>query len=389
MIGLAATGHVARVAAEVASMGAQRPGPINCDLFTTSPALRRWSVAVLSISLFWLSAAESFAAEPDPIERTALDQEVDAAVQRGITFLVSQQQPSGGWKIDSFGGEATSATSLALMALLAAGAVPNEPPYARTFHDGMEYLLKHQTDEGLLIDKHGHGPLYCHGISTLLLAEIAGMVEPAQQERCRRALEQAVLLLLQSQAVAKPNRHAGGWRYTPRSLDSDLSVTAWQLLALRGARNIGCDVPAESIDAAVAYVRQCGDRRGGYGYQPGAGTTPILTGAGLTALQVCGVEDRDELDAAAQLLAERLPQPDDGYYFYGVYYSSVGLHRFGTDVWPTAKKRLFQRLLKEQLADGSWLPEHGPERALGKTYPTSMAVLALTVEYGYLPVYQK
>jgi len=41
------------------------------------------------------------------------------------------------------------------------------------------------------------------------------------------------------------------------------------------------------------------------------------------------------------------------------------------------------------LANGSWLAAHESERSLGPAYSTSLAVLALSVEYGYLPIYQR
>ena len=62
-------------------------------------------------------------------------------------------------------------------------------------------------------------------------------------------------------------RDAGGWRYSVYGSDADLSVTGWQLLALRAAKNVGCDVPSDRIQAAVDYVRKCYDpRTGGYTY---------------------------------------------------------------------------------------------------------------------------
>ena len=35
--------------------------------------------------------------------------------------------------------------------------------------------------------------------------------------------------------------------YTPDSRDSDLSVTIWQLMALRSAKNAGLQVPGKAI----------------------------------------------------------------------------------------------------------------------------------------------
>lgn len=345
-------------------------------------------------SLLIVSGLTVPVAADDPAARllqpTALDREVDAAVVRAVSFLVEAQRPSGGWQLDAYGGETTSMAAFSLMALLAAGHTPGEEPFAGTFRRGVGYLLAHQQPTGLIVDRFEHGPLYCHGISTLLLAEIAGQTEPAQSPAVRKALEQAVHALLEAQAVPKDMRHDGGWRYTLSARDSDLSVTAWQLLALRAAKNVGCDIPADAIDRAVGYVKRCETRqRGGFGYQPGSGMSTTMTAAGITALQVCGVGDSPEAVAAIPILATRLPRSRERYYFYGSYYSAVALHQHGGDIWETAKEPLFRELLQRQNRDGSWTGADDSERGFGKIYATSLAVLALTVEYGYLPIYQK
>lgn len=344
-------------------------------------------------SLLWcLLAPVSQAADPPGglLQPTVLDREVDKAVVKATGFLVEAQRPDGGWQLDSYGGETTSMAALSLMALLAAGHAPGEEPYAGTFRRGVDYLLAHQQPSGLIVDKFQHGPLYCHGISTLLLAEIVGQTEPAQAARTRKALEQAVYALLEAQAVPKSPRHAGGWRYSLAVNDSDLSVTAWQLLALRAAKNAGCDIPADSIDQAVDYVKRCADRRrGGFGYQPEGGNSTTMTAAGITALQVCGAHDAEELQAALPVLRMRLPRYRDRYFFYASYYSSVALHQHGGDDWTVAKEALFRELVGRQATDGSWVAPDGSEKPFGKVYATTLAVLALTVEYGYLPIYQK
>lgn len=345
------------------------------------------------LATLWCALATA-AAAADPtgslLQPTVLDREVDKAVVKAAGFLVEAQRPDGGWQLDSYGGETTSMAALSLMALLAAGHAPGEEPYAGTFRRGVDYLLAHQQPSGLIVDKFQHGPLYCHGISTLLLAEIVGQTEPAQAARARKALEQAVYALLEAQAVPKAPRHAGGWRYSLAVNDSDLSVTAWQLLALRAAKNAGCDIPAESIERAVDYVKRCADRRrSGFGYQPDGGNSTTMTAAGITALQVCGAHDAEELQAALPVLRTRLPRYRDRYYFYASYYSSVALHQQGGDDWPAAKETLFRELVGRQASDGSWTAPDGSEKPFGKVYATTLAVLALTVEYGYLPIYQK
>ena len=54
--------------------------------------------------------------------------------------------------------------------------------------------------------------MYCHGISTLMLAEIVGMAQdPVLASEARSALEKAVDLILKAQEVAKNRDNAGGY----------------------------------------------------------------------------------------------------------------------------------------------------------------------------------
>ncbi|MBW3543891.1 MAG: terpene cyclase/mutase family protein, partial [Planctomycetes bacterium] len=191
-----------------------------------------------------------------------------------------------------------------------------------------------------------------------------------------------------AQAVPKGARHEGGWRYGPSSDDSDLSVTGWQVLALRAAKGVGCDVPAEAIDRAVDYVKNC-HQFGGFAYQPGNGVTPTRTGTGILCLEVCGQHHTPEALAAADYLLRRPLQYSDSYFYYGAYYVAVGLFKVGGQHWEQARGQLFATLLENQMPNGSWFPDNGSERGVGDIYSTSLAVLALAVEYRYLPIYQR
>ena len=51
--------------------------------------------------------------------------------------------------------------------------------------------------------------------------------------------------------------------------------------------------------------------------------------------------------------------------------------------------KLVKVLLDHQDKDGSWLAGGGNDRSGGRVYCTSMAVLALAIEYRYLPIYQR
>ena len=321
-------------------------------------------------------------------ERTEREKQIDVAISKALDHLAKRQNPSGAWALDQF-GEQTSATSLAVMAFLAAGHVPGEGPYDLHIQRGVRWVLDQQQANGMLLGARGHGPMYSHGISTLMLAEVAGMTDGALAERCRDALKKAVRLILSAQAIRKDPGNAGGWRYSPNSPDSDLSVTGWQLLALRAAKNLGCDVPAEQIDEAVKYVKRCSSNNRGFGYQPNSGSSPTRAGTGILCLEICGVHHSPETLGAALYLLQNPLRADQEWFFYGVYYCTVGMFQVGGKQWEQSKGHMIPLILNLQAEDGSWSGRQGTERPLGTVYATSLSVLALSVEYQYLPIYQR
>ncbi len=327
-------------------------------------------------------------------ERTPQQERVDRAVSNALRFLAREQQPSGAWRIDAY-GDSTAGTSLAVMAFLAAGHVPGEGPYGDKISEGIQWVIHQQRPDGMLVaQRASHGPMYSHGISTLMLAEVVGMMEKRQAKGCRKALERAVEVIIKAQDVPKARNHEGGWRYSPASPDSDLSVTGWQLLALRAAKNVGCDVPKKNIDRAIAYVKNCSSD-GGFTYQPGQRPTAVRTGTGLVALEVAG--DHDEVDgkrvhsaaalSAANYLLRRPLHWNEQHFFYGVYYCSVGMFKMGGKYWEDTQPVIENLLISTQHLDGSWLGR--AEGRYGRTYCTAMAVLALAIDYRYLPIYQR
>lgn len=323
-----------------------------------------------------------------PLSAVAVeDQAVDDGIVNALRFLAQQQQPNGSWKIE-LTGDSTAATSLAVMAFLSAGHVPGEGPYGQAVDRGISYVLGHQKPTGMIVEATGHGPMYDHGISTLMLSEVAGMTPREQSLQVRKALEKAVSVILKAQQVRKAAREAGGWRYQPNSPDSDLSVTGWQLLALRAAKDIGCDVPADNIELAVGYVKKCGNGRG-FGYQPGNGPTSTLTSCGVLALQVCDHHADVEVTNGIDYLQRQPLLFDEPWFFYGVYYNAISAYKYGGPEWERTKAQLFRELLSNQQPLGSWRARNNNESTQGQIYATSMAVLALTVEYGYLPIYQR
>ncbi len=344
-------------------------------------------LALVAIALL----ASPLRAQDVPAVTTASDPRADLAIKKALDYLNSSQKPDGGWESGNF-GEATSVTSLAVMAYLSAGHVPGEAgPYRESIDRGIRYVLKHQKPNGLLVSNSSHGPMYCHGISTLMLAEVAGMAPTSEMaSEIRPALARAVELILKAQARKKSPDQEGGWRYQVDSMDSDLSVTGWQVMALRAAKSAGCAVPSEPIDKAVSYIKKCAHKdQGGFGYQPGGGPNNPRTGTGTLSLEICGEHGSPEAVAGAEYLLKHPPQWSSDYFFYEVYYAPQAMFQVGDKYFRGYYPKLTKVLLDHQDKDGSWLSGGGNDRSGGRTYCTATAVLALAVEYRYLPIYQR
>src|SRR5262249_25299243 len=147
-----------------------------------------------------------------------------------------------------------------------------------------------------------------HGICTLMLAEVVGMTDSKKSDEVRTKLEKAVAIILRAQRGS--GYHKGGWRYRIVGDDADISVTGWQLMALRAAKNVGCDVPPERIEWAVEFIKKCHEPySGGYKYMPGSQLTVACTGTSVLALELCGKEyhrSPESLKAGAFLLKNEL-----------------------------------------------------------------------------------
>ncbi len=321
----------------------------------------------------------------------------DEAVDRALAFLASQQKPNGAI---TDAGNPHAMTALAILAAAATGHPPGTPDAIGVMaRKGLEYLLAdgQQRPNGYY---GGDGSrMYGHGIVTLTLAELLGMGPDAETDRRIQArLEKAIELILWSQDRKDRNdsQNFGGWRYEPDSRDSDLSVTIWQLMALRAAKNAGMDVPKEAIEKAVAYLRRTfkeverrGQKAGGCGYQPGRGPTYTSASYGLLAMQVCGLYTAPEVEAAAAFLRQEKLDWNDRFFLYGTYYYAQGMYQRGGEDALISRRNVEEVLLSKQNEDGSWQAPHGEERNAGRVYGTSMAVLALAVKYHYLPIYQR
>ena len=330
-----------------------------------------------------------------------VEDDVDRAVSEGVDFLVQSRRNDGA--ITDRGHE-IAMTSLAIMAMASIGIEPGEPnERGLVMKEAIDFVLRdgHQDSKGYYGGRDG-SRMYGHGITTLMLTEMLGMgATPEQNQKIHESLEKAINLILDAQSVPKSANLAGGWRYQPGSPDSDLSVSVWQLMALRSAKNDGLDVPAKAIEKALEYLRnsyasprdrngQPRDKISGFSYTPSHHhPTFTMTAAGLLAMQVCGQYDSPLVSGAAQWLLQNPPKSSVRFFHYGIYYYAQGMHQAGGKYAKEADELVSGVLLDSQRSNGSWLARGGEERNVGAVYSTAMSILSLSVRYHYLPIYQR
>ncbi|MSR53211.1 MAG: prenyltransferase [Gemmataceae bacterium] len=342
-------------------------------------------------------------ARAEPPKREAFEIAVDNAMH----YLANAQNPDGSWPSGQFGGRGINGggrdpaiTALCVMAFLSSGHVPGEGKYGGNIERGIKYVSDSQQQNGVFSGQQfGMTVMYSHGICTLMVAEVIGLTSDRQQAaRLREQLAKAVKLINSAQSRNAP--HTGGWRYSITASDADISVTGWQVMALRAAKNVGCDVPATVIDRAVEYVKSCYDpATGGYRYTTHSHVTVPCTGASILSLELCGKQyhkSEQSLNAASFLCQERnLLTQDRPHFFYGIYYAAQAMFQIGGEYWKLYRGFLHAQLLTEgrrsypQRPGGFWVSTSPDDANAGTNYCTAMAVLALTVEYRFLPIYQR
>jgi hypothetical protein len=337
-------------------------------------------------------------ADPRPeskIDFREIDARTEAAIQKGLLWLASQQNQDG-----SFGREREyklAITSLAGLAFLAGGSSPDRGPYAKMILAAQEYVLSKQTVQGLITDSR----MYTHGFATLFLSQLYGMSpQPADQDRLRLALTLAIRLIERIQL------DSGGWYYEPNraSDNSDISVTICVVSALRAARNSGIQVNVDVVRRARECVQKAYFKdTGGFAYRvfndghPSPGHAFPRTAAGTCILYYLGDYDAPQVKGGADYILARKPTagfmpPGDHYYryfyYYGMFYATQAMYQAGGRHWEEWFPALRTDMLSRQNpATGAWNTLDSYVRE--ETYATAMALLCLEIPNRLLPIFQR
>jgi hypothetical protein len=392
----------------------------------------RWSVMVVAAMLFglalWLpavaqTAGGNGAAAPAGGGETsgsvlALERQhqTEAAVDRALAWLATQQQADGSFKAPDGGQPAI--TALCTLAFFSRGHRLDQGPYGELIRKGVEFTLSCQETSGLIckeipgpvypghpfiprVTAPEHNGLYNNAISGLMLTEAYGQSDRETAARIRQAVNRALDATVHFQNL--PKRHQcdeGGWRYVREwgDADADISVTSWQLMFLRSARNNGFEVPSATVAQGLAYVKRCfDDRKGTFSYSllEHYGTFRSTAGMGILSLSLAGEHDSEMAKRAGEyILSGDFRQYNNstvnGRYHYALFYCTQATFQLGGRYWREFYPPVVQTLLDNQARNGSWQPESSSlETVFGNAFTTSLMVLALTTPDQLLPIFQR
>ena len=316
----------------------------------------------------------------------------EAAVEAGLAWLAAHQAVDGSWRCDLSGcrcdggcrdagsiASTTASTAIALLPFLGAGSTHEDGAYRETVSRGIYYLasrLQATPRGGDLCE----GTMYGQGLATLALAEAYGMTG---DDLVRDLVVQCIRFIETSQ-----DQYTGGWRYLPGQ-PGDITVTAWQVAALKSGELAGLTIPSPAVGGAVRFLDRVQSMQGAaYGYRsPSAKHS--TSAIGLLCRMYTGWKPGDEpLDRGVARLAAKPPNPNE---VYTNFYLSQLLLQAGSEGWPRWNAKLRDGLVRLQSRvgheTGSWFLDDPETAAGGRLAHTALALLTLEVYYRLLPIY--
>lgn len=354
---------------------------------------------LLGLGLVFVSVAvraeDPFVKFGDPVPR-----DVREIYDTGLRYLLKTQDASGAWK-SPHGSPAP--TGMGLMVLLASGEDPNFGPYRVPIRRALRAIINAQDGGVGYIGGEGNPSMYHHGFAMLGLAEAYGVVddrslwtEPGAQGGGGqgRSIGKALELAVRAAATANKKNPTGGWHYGPEMPSADTSVSGAVLMGLLAARNAGIEVPDETIDRAIRYYVSMTGGNGNVGYSGGAGNgTEATTAIGVLVFSIARRQAvpqykaaktyLEKASAAGAVVGNRQMGVRGQGSSYEHYYRAQALFQSDLATWEKWNAGLIKVLKSQQAKDGSFTMSYGAD------VDTPLTLLALAVNYKFLPVYER
>ena len=365
--------------------------------------------------------------------------ESEHAVALALEWLARQQKPDGRWVLheDQRVKFPIGATCLALLTFLGAGETHLHGEYQEVVEKGFAFLLGPQGGE---LTEHGWmfrddrasswldgDTMYSHGLAAICLCEAYAMTDDS---RLFQPAQEALRYIEYTQ-----DRRGGGWRYVTRQR-GDLSVTGFQIMALKSANLNDMKVSKETVLDAIRFLDAMSSESGTYyGYTaPGESLSEgmySMTAVGLLCRIYLGwshenpslmrgvqyladhgpslghidwLKDLEvgllQVDGVAEWIENTTRKPGEeltresirNLYvdIYYNYYATQVLHHYGGPEWEQWNEVMRDFLVETQTTEGnargSW--EFQTNWGSGSSlYATTMAAMTLEVYYRYLPLY--
>lgn len=308
------------------------------------------------------------------------DEHIAAALQ----WLARQQLDDGGWR---FGGphvggmmvEArNAATALALLAFLRSGQTHQAGKYQEVVGAGLEFLLeriKLNAEGGSFVEPGG--TMYSHALASIALCEAYAAT---RDKRLLGPAQKTIDFITSAQDPV-----GGGWRYESRQA-GDISVTAWQVQALKAGHMAYLQVGPKPVQGAIKFLDSAAVDDGAfYGYMDNK-RQPGPTVIGLLCRSFLGWDQkRESVARGVKWVRGRGIANDDSQVAYPLYYNYFAtefLFREADAGWDDWRTGMTQWLIAQQSKEGddagSWFLEGDAGAGSGgRLYCTAFAVLTL------------
>lgn len=334
----------------------------------------------------WLGAGRIGPARSVNLAKHGGSAATERAVMAALRWLKANQNPDGSWDCHAAsGGGREVGASLATLAFLGHGETVDSAEFGSTVQRALEFLVSKVSPDGNV-----PGDMYPQALVVFALAEGYAL---SGSPVLKAPLDRAAQFIVRAQKSPKLSPlHVGGWRYKPDDNTADLSVSGWQIMALKSAANAGVEIPQPVFDDALKYVWAMYGKPG-FGYD-GPGTTPTMSAVGILCAQFLGHGDDERVQSALRYVRNQdidWETIGGGWPMYFMYYATQAMFQGGEDFWPKWNDKLRETLIRSQAADGHWPcpPKGGEVENLGKTpvYATTLGALMLETYYRFLPMY--